>query len=131
MLGACAEIAYSEVTGQEMDLNLYKGGDTVDFGGIELKSSTWPYDDIELKVKQSEYSRKYKNTKAYTLCRVDKDLNWVEFIGSISVKRFDELKKTKTHKKVANWTVDAKDLPKKLAYLENGEFKFLKIENEG
>ena len=126
MIGAIAELAYAFVTDQEIDRRIFDGGDSVDFSGIEVKSSTWVGDDIELKIKKSEYER--KKPIGYVLCRVDPE-NWtVEFMGCIDRKTFDKIKYPRKHKYVDNWCVEAKSLIKGIVYIKNGKLQGIKIE---
>ena len=122
VLGAACEVIYSYISKIPMDERIMEHGDEVDFNGVEIKGSTWIGDDIELKIKKSEYFRKIPS--AYNLCRVDKKLEWVEFIGCISRKRFDIIKKSKKHKFVENWVVEAKDLKKSIIKIEDGKIPF-------
>jgi len=108
IIGVSAEIAYARVTGKDLDTSIRACGDTIDFDGVEVKTSTWADADIQLKVKQSEYAR--KRPRSYLLCRGVKTIRWVEFIGSISGARFDAIKRPMRHKFVDNYVADAKDL---------------------
>jgi hypothetical protein len=117
-LGALCEIAYCSITNQEVDLSIYEHGDSVDYNGVEVKGSTWPYEDIELKVKKSEYERKKLLVEHYVLCRVDPEFKWVEFIGSITQKKFDEIKYAKTHLQRENWTTVAQNMDGSIVYYD-------------
>ena len=101
-----------------MDKRFLKGGDECDFEEIELKSATWEGADIEIKVAQEEYVRKFP--AAYDLARMDRGYRWVEFIGSISRERFDKVKYRRRHISVDNWCVVAKDISPMLAVMEDG-----------
>lgn len=129
ILGISAEIIYSEITGIPLDERILSHGDDSDFNGIEIKSATWLGDDIELKIKKKEYEK--KSPIGYLLCRVDKDFNWVEFVGSIHRKRFDKIKYHKKHKFVENWCVESKDLTKRIPVINcDGKISFIDIENK-
>ncbi len=127
ILGICAEIAYAKITNRKLDENLYAIGDYSDFTGIEIKTSTWRGIDIELKVKISEFERKYPI--AYVLARIDKNYTTVEFIGSISRHRFDKLKYIKKHKFVENYCVSGKQIRKGLAFVEDNILKISDFQN--
>lgn len=122
ILGIKAEIAYSAITGIPLDTELYENkGDESDFGGIEIKSSSWLGNDIELKVKVSEYDR--KNPYGYVLARVQGES--VEFIGAISRRRFDREKYLRRHKFVDNFCVMSHSLKPLLPYFIRGELRFI------
>lgn len=120
ILGISAEIAYADLTDQEIDTNIYDLGDQIDFDGVEIKASTWPHKDIELKIPFEEYQK--KNPLVYILARIDKNYTTVEFIGSISRKKFDQLKYHKKHTQVDNWCVNADQMSKTLAFFKDGKF---------
>lgn len=125
ILGICAEIAYANITNRKLDENIYSRGDNTDFDGIEIKTSTWTGDDIELKVRFSEYDR--KKPDAYILARIDKNYKTVEFIGSISREKFDKIKYKRHHKFTDNWCVNGKQTSKGLAFKEDGILKIVKF----
>ena len=105
--GLYGEIAYSIATGQPWDRTITgTSGDLTDFDHIEIKTSTWPGADIELKVKQSEYIR--KAPRHYILARLL--LPEVHFLGCIRRARFDYMKYPRTHRTEPNWCVQADDL---------------------
>tara|TARA_Y100000004_G_C8762459_1_gene347150 strand:+ start:93 stop:617 length:525 start_codon:yes stop_codon:yes gene_type:complete len=111
VIGVKAEIAYASVAGKTVNQDYFEfTGDQDDFDGIEVKTSTWRGEDIELKVKVSEYRR--KNPIGYVLCRLIG--NEVTFMGSINRKRFDNEKYLRKHKFVENYCVLAKQLSPKL-----------------
>lgn len=126
ILGICAEIAYSDLLDRKFDENIYAKGDESDFDGIELKTSTWKGNDIELKIKVSEFKRKHP--KAYILARIDKDYTTVEFIGSISRQKFDRIKYLKKHKFVENYCVNGDQISKGLVYVENDKLRLFEFQ---
>ena len=127
ILGVCGEIAYSNITKRPIDENIYAKGDESDFNGIDVKTSTWRGDDIELKVKMSEFIRKHPI--AYVLARIDEDYTIVEFIGSISRQKFDKIKYIKKHKFVENYCVSGNQIRKGLAFVEDNTLKISDFQN--
>jgi hypothetical protein len=117
-LGIAAEIAYAVIAKKPLDERIMSSGDISDFDGIEIKASTWMGDDIELKVKKSEYAK--KSPICYVLARVPEDLSFVEFMGCVSRVRFDKENYSKKHKFVENLCMEAKDLNKSIP-IKNGE----------
>lgn len=125
ILGVCAEIAYANLTNKKLDEAIYEKGDETDFDGIEIKTSTWRGDDIELKVKAKEYAK--KTPKAYVLARIDENYKSVQFMGSISRIKFEQIKYLKKHKLVENYCVEARKMSKGLAVYENEILKLIKF----
>ena len=126
ILGVCAEIAYANLTNTKLDENIYAKGDDTDFDGIEIKTSTWKGDDIELKVKTKEYVK--KTPKAYVLARIDEEYKTVQFVGSISRKKFEQIKYERKHKFVENYCVEARKMSKGLAIVDEGILKLVKFQ---
>lgn len=122
-LGIAAEIVYSQLTGLPLDERIMSSGDTSDFGGIEIKSATWMGEDIELKVKKTEYER--KRPKIYVLARVAQDIRFVEFIGCVGRDRFEREKYEKKHKFVINYCMQGCDLRKALPIVEDDSIKLV------
>jgi len=116
-LGVAAEIVYASISGKPLDERIMPGGDHVDFEGLEIKASTWPKPDIELKVKISDYKTKFP--QCYLLARVPRDLAYVEFMGCVSRDRFEKEKYEKTHR-ADNYCMEAKDLDKYIPILNQG-----------
>lgn len=109
IIGATGEIAYARVIGGEIDMRIMSKGDQYDFpGGIEVKTSTWEGDDIELKAQVRLYEKKVPNK--YVLVRVYKDLTTAEILGEITRKQFDRVKTKKNYGHEDNWIVGLKDL---------------------
>jgi hypothetical protein len=135
ILGASSEIAYASIINKKIDENIYPFGDDTDFPGlrkdpkkgIDLKTSLWPYIDIELKIKMEEYMRKIQ--LAYILTRTDKNYTTVEFIGSISREKFDRIKYKKTHR-FDNWCVSGEQLSKGLAFIEDDTLKIVRFKDK-
>lgn len=121
ILGISAEIAYADLTDQKINDEIYALGDDIDFDGVEIKASTWPHKDIELKIPFKEYNK--KKPLVYILARIDKDYKTVEFIGSISRKKFDKIKYAKKHTFVDNWCVSGDQMSKVLAFFKDGKFE--------
>lgn len=103
-LGAVAEVVWSRLSGGTINALVFSDrGDDVDFGEVEIKASTWPGEDIELKVPVREWDR--KRPQVYVLARVDRDLKWVEWVGAISRARFERVKVMKNYGYFDNWIV--------------------------
>ncbi len=121
VIGVKSEIAYAKISGKMIDLSVYEfSGDSSDFDGIEIKTSTWRGDDIELKIKVSEFNR--KRPIGYVLCRcLD---NEITFLGCISRERFDKEKYLRRHKFVDNFCVQKDTLKKALPIVNNGRVDF-------
>ena len=68
-IGALGELAYGELTNQQVNFDVYtgvKGDGGIDFpDGTDVKTSTWQGDGVQLKV-----SRQSEKCKQYALCRV-------------------------------------------------------------
>jgi hypothetical protein len=126
-LGIAAEIAYSHITGKQLDERVMANGDVTDFDGIEIKAATWLGEDIELKVKREEY--KEKNPKCYLLARVAENLSFVEFIGCVSRSRFDKEKYFRKHKFVPNYCMEGKDLKKAMPVYNGTNLDLLPFED--
>lgn len=124
--GVYGEIAYSKVTGKAIDERIFSHGDVTDFDGIEVRVSTWLGSDIELKVKFDEYERKFP--KAYVLLRLFPEVNKIHFIGSISRKRFNDIKYSRFHKFADNWCVKGCDLTNVIA-INNDKLELIEIKN--
>lgn len=103
-VGALGELAYSKVTKQEVNFDVYegyKGDGGVDFpDGTDVKTSTWQSGGIQLKVSK----KNPKKCKQYALCRVVHEtmqhktkMNFtnnirVQIIGTINHKEFHKNK---------------------------------------
>lgn len=127
--GACVEFAYSLITGIDIDTRLFDDhGDDYDFNGVDVKGSSWPKSNIELKVPVYNYEKKKSKVKYYVLARFSKDYKTIEFLGSIDIDRFDKIKYKEFHRQW-NWTVLAKDLDKVIPFItkEGAEVRFIKI----
>lgn len=126
ILGIAGEIAYAALTNQKVDEEIYKEnkGDLMDFDGIEIKTSTFTGEDIELKIPPAEYKRKHP--RAYVLARIDDEYKKVEFIGSISREKFDRIKYEKKHI-INNLCVVGSSMSKGLAFVEDGVLKIVKF----
>lgn len=112
-IGLAAELAYEKLTGVRLNSEIYERGDANhDFGRVEVKASSWPKPDIELKVTKKEYAT--RAPAGYVLARVEPGLQKVEFVGSISRGRFDRLKTSKQHRETGpvNWCVEGRLLRK-------------------
>lgn len=95
-LGALGEMAYAKYTGRSIDRSFSANGDDMDFVGVEVKTSTFGGNGVELKVKVREWNR--KQPLLYVLARVDPEsLEVVELVGEINRNDFDE------HKKLVNY----------------------------
>lgn len=131
VLGVAAEIAYSQLTGLPFNTRLLSGGDSSDFPALEIKASTWKGDDIELKIKVSEYERKYP--ACYLLARVDEQARWVEFVGCVSRERFAREKYKKVHKFVANYCLLGSALKKAIPIIRDNTicFNIFTIHSDG
>ena len=124
--GVMGEMAFSKLTGLNMDMNIRQSGDRADFEisgrRIEIKTSNFAGPDIELKVVTEEYKRKPMDY--YVLARLMKNSAYlyegevfVEFIGKISRKDFNLRKQLKQYpgQKNNNYVLDAlqlDDIPK-------------------
>lgn len=128
MIGIAAEMKFHIITQLAMDLRLLRGGDTTDFNRVEIKGATWPYYDIELKISQEEYKRKFP--LVYNLARVSKDYSKVEWIGSISRVRFDRIKYARRHKFNDNWAVCAPDMLRKIAVIRDDVCYLHEVSNQ-
>lgn len=127
ILGLCGEIAYARLTNKKIDENIYSHGDDTDFNGIEVKTSTYMKEDIELKIPETEFH--IKTPLAYVLARVDKKLTKVEFIGSISRQKFEKIKYDKCHTIIKNYCVTGNMMKKGLAFIEDNTLKIVYFQN--
>jgi hypothetical protein len=98
-LGAAAEIAYARMKGVAVDTSARPFGDKEDFSRVEVKAACWQGDDIHLKISVKEWN--FKKPGRYVLCRVPDvqdpekfvdECLWVEVLGEITRKKFDEMK---------------------------------------
>jgi len=119
--GLLGEIAIATICNIPIDENIYKHGDLYDMNEIEVKSSTREGEDIELKVKCTEYGKKHP--KIYILVRVnkgvfnrspdpeeDKKRRTVEVLGFITAEDFSIKKRRKNYGHEDNWIVSKGDL---------------------
>lgn len=104
-IGALGEKAYSKHTQIPMDTSILLGGDSTDFDGVEVKTSTNDGSGIKLLVKKHEYARKVP--KKYVLARVDENNPLsVELVGEITREDFDKHKEGIQYgDKAPNWGV--------------------------
>lgn len=121
VLGIAAEIAYAALTDQKINEEIYARGDEMDFDGVELKASTFKGKNITLKIPKKEYE--IKNPRIYVLARIDENYTTVEFIGSISRRRFDKLKYDKRYTIIDNHCVDGDQMAKVLAFFKDGKYQ--------
>ena len=71
-IGLTGEFTYAYLTSQDIDLKIYDLRDTgFDVGRAEVKTSTWNGNDIELKIKKTEFYS--KNPDLYVLMRSIED----------------------------------------------------------
>ena len=114
---AAGEIAYAHVKGLEIDRTAKPTGDSTDFGGVEVKTSTYQGDGIELKITVKNYNR--KQAKKYILCRSPQGLTrdnfvdeclWIEIIGEITREKFDRVKSLKNYGNRDNYIVGVDQL---------------------
>lgn len=125
-IGIMAEIAYGDIVNEQIDTKIHPHGDSVDFVVREVRASTWKGEDIELKVKKSEYLR--KTPEVYILTRVSEDLAYVEFIGCITREKFDKVKFIKNYGYGDNYCVGVDQLTKGLPVMINGEIKYISFD---
>lgn len=123
IIGLRGELAYSLITHKPIDTRIFSHGDDTDFDGVEIKSSTWPHPDIEIKIKQKEYFK--KTPKHYVLSRVVN--NNVTFIGCIRRLRFDYTKYSKSHGHQLNFCVNASELARFLPVYSNNKLSIIPL----
>lgn len=107
-IGAAGEIAVARLLKKPVDQRVLSGGDLEDFGGIEVKSSTYTGPGIELKVPFKDYLR--KRPDVYILCRVHPSLKRVDVLGGITREKFDQVKVRKSYGYLDNWVVGVDQL---------------------
>lgn len=111
IIGVVGELAWSLYTGEPVDEKIYAvRDDGQDFKGVEVKTVTYQGDgEPELKVPVKDWESKTPST--YVLAKFDMDRT-VEILGSISRKRFDEIKKQKKYGRYLplNYVVKMSDL---------------------
>jgi len=96
VIGALAEVAFSLLTKNKVDMNFYTLGDLTDFNGIDVKTASHKGKDIELKIPIKEFDNKPQNI--YVLSRYfPEDYNKIEFIGAIEREELEKVKKTKQY----------------------------------
>jgi len=109
-IGMIGALAYAKYMGVGVNREVYTNhGDTIDFDGTEVKTSTWMKSNVELKVKVKEYKKKIP--RKYVLARVN-PANWrrVELMGEISRSEFDIKKRRRNYGNEDNWIVGVCDL---------------------
>jgi hypothetical protein len=96
-LGVLGEMAYAKIVNDKIDENIYEVRDTgADVGDVEVKTSTWKGNDIELKVQKNHFETKFP--KKYVLVRIDENnFDEIEVIGEITREDFDKKKKIKQY----------------------------------
>ena len=96
-LGLLGEISYALVTDQKIDTAIYSVRDRgFDVGNVEIKTSTWRGNDIELKIKKEEFETKCP--EKYVLVRVSENsFHIVELVGEINRGDFDRWKRMKQY----------------------------------
>jgi hypothetical protein len=96
-IGILGEMAYAKYTNQQIDKNIYALRDTgADVGEVEVKTSTWMGDDVELKVTKAHFES--KKPKKYVLVRIDENnYTEAELLGEITRNKFSRVKKEKCY----------------------------------
>jgi len=112
-LGVLSEIGLSNLTGVPVDESIHKGGDNSDLNDVEIKTGTFPIDNLDLKVKMSEFN--LKKPRAYILCWTSKDVfalkdHLVIIVGYILYNDFCVKKNFKNYGKYNNWVVHCSEL---------------------
>ena len=111
-IGVAGEFAYSVITCQDIDEKIYDIRDTgFDVGRAEIKTSTWGGEDIELKIKKTEYELKHPDK--YVLMYLNENsFETIYCIGEISREDFDKYKVEKQYgpKNPINYVVGKKHL---------------------
>lgn len=91
-------MAYASAVGGRIDTNIYSVRDTgADIGDVEVKTSTWMGNDIELKVQKKHFET--KKPSKYVLVRIDENaFRTVEVLGEISWEDFNRHKTIRQYK---------------------------------
>lgn len=97
-LGLLGEIAYALASDQKIDTQIYEVRDCgFDVGDVEVKTSTWMGNGIELKIKKQEFDTKFPSK--YVLARIDENKFYiVDLIGEISREDFNKYKRIKQYR---------------------------------
>jgi len=112
-LGVLSEIGISNLTGVPVDESIHKGGDNTDLNDVEIKTGTFPINNLDLKVKMSEFN--LKKPRAYILCWASKNVfdlkdHLVIVVGYILYKDFCVKKNFKNYGRYNDWAVHCNDL---------------------
>ena len=122
IIGTIGEFGFAKLTNQKINEVYYKNkGDSCDFEGVEVKSTTFDDDGALLNVKIKEFNDRNKNPKYYVGCIVNKNL--VKVMGCIDRSRFNKEKWIKHYDKNDCWCVSNLRLENFLPYYINGELK--------